>query len=185
MPALANIVFIGPMGAGKTSLGRRVAERLGLVFVDADQVIEQRTGASIAVIFACEGEAGFRAREKAVLAELCGQSGQLIATGGGAVLDADNRAALKAAGLVVYLQTSVAQQLARMERDRQRPLLQTPDPAARLRELAAQRNAIYRELADLTFDSDGMNADTAGARLGDLLAAHWPASARRAGTASA
>lgn len=182
MPDLANIVFIGPMGAGKTSLGRRVAERLGLVFVDADQVIEQRTGASIPVIFECEGEAGFRAREKAVIAELCGRSGQLLATGGGAVLDVDNRAALKAAGLVVYLQTSVAQQLARVQRDRNRPLLQTADPAARLHDLAQQRNAMYRELADLTFDSDGMNADTAGERLGNLLAAHWPAPARDTGT---
>lgn len=185
MPDLANIVFIGPMGAGKTSLGRRVAERLGLVFVDADQVIEQRTGASIPVIFECEGEAGFRVREKAVIAELCGRSGQLLATGGGAVLDADNRAALRAAGLVVYLKTSVEQQLARVERDRNRPLLQTPDPAARLRELAAHRNAIYHELADLIFDSDGMNADTASEHLGKLLAGHWPAPARQPETSNA
>lgn len=174
MHAANNIILIGPMGAGKTSLGRRVAERLGLSFIDADQVIEQRTGASIPVIFECEGEAGFRTREKAVIAELCANSGQLLATGGGAVLDPDNRTALKRAGMVVYLKTSVAQQLERVERDRNRPLLQTADPGARLHELAQQRNAIYRELADLTFDSDGLNADTAGERLFNLIALHWP-----------
>lgn len=171
----ANIVLIGPMGAGKSVLGRRLAERFGLRFVDVDQVIATRTGADIPTIFAHEGEAGFRAREKAALAELCAQQGQVIATGGGAVLAADNRAALRAAGLVVWLRASIEQQLARVGRDRNRPLLHVEDPRARLRELARVREPLYAQIADLEFDSDGLTADLAGERLAALLATRWPA----------
>ena len=124
-----NLILVGPTGAGKTSIGKRVAERFGLVFVDADQAIVDRTGASIATLFEHVGEAGFREREKATLHELLAGHGQLISTGGGAVLDADNRIRMKQRGYVVYLQVSVEAQLKRLGRCTNRPLLQRPDQA--------------------------------------------------------
>lgn len=172
--AADNVVLIGAMGAGKSVLGQRLAERFGLRFVDLDQVIEARTGVDIPTIFAFEGEAGFRVREKAVLAEFCAERGQVIATGGGAVLDPDNRAALRAAGLIVWLRVSVQQQLARVGRDRNRPLLRATDPQARLDALARVREPLYAQIADLEFDSDGLSPDLASERLAALIAAHWP-----------
>ncbi len=168
-----NLVFVGPMGAGKTSIGKRVAERLGLRFVDADHRIEELTGASVALIFECEGEAGFRARERALIAELCAGEGQLIATGGGAVLDADNRRALRERGFVVHLHASVPQQLQRLDRDRTRPLLQAPDRETRLRAMAEQRGPLYAEIADLRFESDGLTVGVAAERLLAQLAERW------------
>lgn len=171
-----NLVLVGPMGAGKTSLGKRLAERLGLQFADADRDIELRTGASVGAIFDYEGEAGFRARERAALAQLLAGSGRLIATGGGAVLDPDNRRQLRARGFVVWLQVGVAAQAERLARDRSRPLLQGADCAdrlQRLQRLAAERTPLYAQVADLAFDTQGLAASDAAGALATLLQAHW------------
>ncbi len=153
--AARRIFLVGPMGAGKTSVGRQLARRLGLEFVDADHEIERRTGVDIPYIFEVEGEAGFRERERRVLAELTLRPGIVLATGGGAVLDEANRAVLAARGTVVYLHASVGEQLRRTRGDRRRPLLQVADPAARLAELMAVREPLYRAVADLVVETDG------------------------------
>jgi shikimate kinase len=145
-----NLFFIGPMGAGKTTVGRRVADLLALPFYDLDHEIEEHSGAAIPLIFDVEGEAGFRARESAVLAELAAHSGIVIATGGGAVLAEINRRCLHERGFVVFLETTVDEQLSRLARDRKRPLLAAPDRRVRLEQLAAQRDPLYREIADMT-----------------------------------
>jgi shikimate kinase len=168
-----NLVLVGPMGAGKTTIGKRLALRLGLAFVDADHRLEELTGAPVPLIFECEGEAGFRARESALIAELCAGNGQLIATGGGAVLSADNRRCLREHGYVVYLQVSVAQQLQRLARDRSRPLLASGDKQEKLAALAKVREPLYLELADLVFDSDGAPLANAAERLAGLIEAQW------------
>jgi shikimate kinase len=144
-----NLFFIGPMGAGKTTIGRGVAELIGLPFHDLDHEIEVRSGAAIRLIFDIEGEGGFRQRESALLAELTAQDDIVIATGGGAVMAAENRRLLAARGFVVYLETRVDEQLARLARDRKRPLLAAPDRRERLLALAAERDPLYREIADL------------------------------------
>jgi len=168
-----NLVLVGPMGAGKSSIGRRLAERFGLDFVDSDHYIEQRCGATIPAIFEHVGEAGFRERERAALAELLEGNGQLVATGGGAVLDAGNRALLARRGFVVYLRASVESQLRRLARDRSRPLLQRPDREQVLVQMAALRDPLYREVADLVMETDGHTAAEAASRLGLLLAQRW------------
>ena len=168
-----NLILVGPTGAGKTSIGKRVAERFGLVFVDADQAIIERTGASIATLFEHVGEAGFREREKAVLHDLLAGHGQLISTGGGAVLDADNRIRMKQRGYVVYLQVSVEAQLKRLGRCTNRPLLQRPDREQVLQDMAAAREPLYRDVADLALDTDGLTPSEATARLTQLLAHRW------------
>lgn len=168
-----NLVLVGPMGAGKTSIGRRLAERFGLQFVDADHHIEQRSGATIAAIFDHVGEAGFRERERAALAELLASDGQLVATGGGAVLDAENRRAIRERGFVVYLTAGLDAQLKRLQRDRSRPLLQRADREDVLRAMALQREPLYREVADLVMETDGLTAIDAAARLGVQLASRW------------
>lgn len=173
MNPAANLVLVGPMGAGKSSIGRRLAAAFGLRFVDVDQMLEQRTGASIALIFDLEGESGFRRREQALLREICEGRGQLIATGGGAVLDAGTRALLATSGFVLHLHASVDQQLARLARDRQRPLLAAPDRRQRLEALARQRDPLYAEIADLRFQSDGLSVAQAAERLETLLADRW------------
>jgi len=144
----APIILIGPMGAGKTAVGRRLAAKLGRRFIDMDQELERRTGASVNLIFDVEGEAGFRRRESALLAELCALNDIVLATGGGIVTQPGNRAQL-ARGLVVYLKTSVETQLQRLARDRQRPLLCHPDRRSRLQRLASERNGLYETCADL------------------------------------
>ena len=168
-----NLVLVGPMGAGKTSIGKRLAVRLGLAFVDCDHRLEEVTGAPVPLIFECEGEAGFRARETALIAELMQGAGQLVATGGGAVLAAENRERLKARGFVVHLQVSVSQQIERLARDRSRPLLAVGDKRARLEALAVERGPIYRDVADLAFDADGLGVAVAAERLGALLEQRW------------
>ncbi|MDX1554738.1 MAG: shikimate kinase, partial [Xanthomonadales bacterium] len=147
----SNVYLVGPMGSGKTSIGRRAAEQLGLQFFDCDDELEARTGASVNLIFDIEGEEGFRERETAMLRELSERRGCLVATGGGCVLRPENRRIMKETGLVVYLRTSVAQQLRRLRLDKNRPLLQTPDREQRLRALAEVRNPIYEEVADIDF----------------------------------
>lgn len=149
----ANLVLIGPTGAGKTSVGRLIAPKLGLRFVDLDAEVEASTGASIPLIFELEGEAGFRDREHRALAAACAGSGQVIATGAGAVLREDNRRLIKSAGLVVMIAATVEEQLERLGRDRNRPLLAGGERRLRLERLAEQREPIYRELADLIIDT--------------------------------
>jgi shikimate kinase len=156
-----NIFLVGLMGAGKSTIGRHLAKSLGLEFVDSDHEIERRTGASIPLIFDVEGEAGFRQREKKVIDELSRRSGIVLATGGGVVLDADNRAWLRERGQVVYLYATVEQLLARTAKDRNRPLLQTADPRARLQELLEIRDTLYREVADVVVDTGGRTARSA------------------------
>ena len=168
-----NLVFVGPMGAGKTSIGTRAAARLGLRFVDVDRRLEELTGAPVPLIFECEGEAGFRVRESALIAQLCADSGLLISTGGGAVLDPDNRRHLREHGFVVHLHLGVDAQLTRLARDRSRPLLLQGDRHEKLHTLAMQRDPLYAEVADLRFESNGPGPGAAAARLCALLAAQW------------
>lgn len=173
MNPASNLILVGPMGAGKSTIGRRLAKRYGLRFVDLDREIESRTGARIPLIFEHEGEAGFRDREHAVLADTCSGTGLLIATGGGAVLRADNRSLLRGGGFVVWLRTEVAQQLERLRCDTSRPLLATPDREQRLIEMAALRNPLYREVADLVFESSQPHVGAAAERLGRVLERRW------------
>ena len=161
------------MGAGKTSNGRKLAERLGLAVVDCDHALEARTGATVPVIFELEGEPGFRAREAALIADVMQGTHQVVATGGGAVLDPDNRRALCERGFVVYLQVSVDQQLERLARDRSRPLLAVPDRRERLEALALQRGPLYAGMADLPFNADGLAVATAAERLYTELSSQW------------
>ncbi len=149
-----NIFLIGPMGAGKSTIGRLLAERLVLPFKDSDHEIEARSGADIPWIFDVEGEAGFRRRETAVLADLTCEQGIVLATGGGAILKEENRTLLKQGGTVVYLAASVEQQYARTRRDRQRPLLREADPHARLAQLFAEREPLYLSIADCVVTTD-------------------------------
>ncbi len=142
------------MGAGKSTIGRLLAKELRLPFRDSDKEIEQRTGASIPLIFDVEGEGGFREREHAVIADLCRLDGVVLATGGGAVIREDNRKVLRAGGRVVYLCTSVDQQLERTARDRNRPLLQAADPRGVLANLMAVRDPLYRSIADVIIETD-------------------------------
>ncbi len=142
------------MGAGKSTIGRLLAKELRLPFKDSDKEIEQRTGADIPWIFDVEGEQGFRDREQSMLEELCLADGVVVATGGGAVLRPANREALRGGGRVVYLHTSVEQQIDRTSRDRNRPLLRTADPGRVLRDLMAIRDPLYREIADIIIETD-------------------------------
>lgn len=165
-----NIFLVGMMGAGKTSVGRLLAQHLHLRFVDADQAIEARTGVRIPVIFEIEGEEGFRGREAAVIDELTREDGIVLATGGGAVLRADNRAALRQRGTVVYLRAAVDDLWHRTRHDRNRPLLHTPDPRGRLEELLAMREPLYQAVAHLTVDTSSQSLKVLVARLEGLLA---------------
>lgn len=151
---MQNLILVGPMGAGKSTIGRLLAKELRVPFKDSDKEIEQRTGADIPWIFDVEGEQGFREREQAMIAELCALDGVVIATGGGAVLREANRVSLRSGGQVVYLFTSIEQQLGRTSRDRNRPLLQTADPERVLVELMSIRDPLYREVADLIIETD-------------------------------
>lgn len=159
------------MGAGKTTIGRLLARRLGARFVDSDHAIEARTGASIPWIFEIEGEASFRRREADMIRELTAQQGIVLATGGGAVLNPDSRKLLAERGTVIYLRASVSSILARTSHDKNRPLLQTADPRARLEELTAQREPLYREIADLVIDTGRPNVQSMVQTIIDQLSA--------------
>jgi shikimate kinase len=143
------------MGAGKSAVGRQLARLLHLDFMDSDEEIESRTGVDIPFIFEKEGEAGFRKREAKVIEDLTQKDGVVLATGGGAVMDPQNRNHLGARGFVIYLHTSVDQQLARTRKGRDRPLLANDDPRTVLETLMATRDPLYREIADLTVETDG------------------------------
>jgi len=142
------------MGAGKSTVGRQLAEALGLKFRDSDHEIQRRTGVDIPTIFEFEGEEGFRQRERQVIDELTQEEGIVLATGGGAVLRTDNRQDLTARGVVIYLHCSPEQQYTRTSRDRNRPLIQTKDPLARLRQIMEERDPIYRQVADLVVSTE-------------------------------
>ena len=153
MDVPSNIFLIGSMGAGKSTIARRLAATLDKVFVDADRELEQRTGVEIPLIFELEGEDGFRKRERDLLAELVVRKDIVLATGGGVVLSADNRANLAEHGFVIYLDAPVDLLVARVARDRHRPLMQTPDPNATMREIMRIRDPLYRESADIVVRS--------------------------------
>ena len=150
-----NIFLIGPMGTGKSTIGRQLAEKTGKHFYDSDQEIEQKTGATVSLIFEIEGEPGFRQRECKTIEELSALKNIVLATGGGAILSESNRECLKGNGTVIYLRSSVDTILGRMAKDKQRPLLQTDDKEKKIRELLEQRVPIYEELADYSIDTDG------------------------------
>ncbi len=164
-----NLALIGPTGAGKSSIGRLLARHLRRPFVDLDRCIEEQAGAEIALIFELEGEAGFRKRESAALATALAGSGQVIACGGGIVLDPDNRQLLRERSFVVHLGVSVEQQLERLARDRSRPLLQTDDRRARLQELAAIRDPLYAQVAHLDWPACGGNAQSIATQLAQRI----------------
>ena len=146
---LPSVFLVGPMGAGKTTIGRLLAKQLGRTFVDSDWYIESQTGADIAWIFAKEGEAGFRERETRAIDELTQQPQIVLATGGGAVMAAENREYLKHRGIVIYLNASVDVQMARTAKDKSRPLLQQPNPRKLLQGLYSARDPLYREVAHI------------------------------------
>ncbi len=153
MRTAPNLILVGPMGSGKSSIGRRLAQRLGLAFIDADQEIERSTGASIPLIFELEGEAGFRERERTTLARLCEGQGAVIATGGGAVLHPHTRELLRERGFVVHLAIDLDAQWQRLHRDRHRPLLQHPDRYERLKRIGEERAPLYAQVADARIET--------------------------------
>ena len=173
----SNLFLIGPMGAGKSTVGRRLARALQMRFVDLDQVIEAETGSSIALLFEIQGEAAFRERESAALARTAELDGIVLATGGGSVLAPANRAVLGQRGFVLYLEAPVELQLERLSRDHSRPLLRAPDRAQRLRDLAETRNPIYRELADLVVAADRSGPGATARRALAALRERWQSTA--------
>ena len=165
MPALHRVFLVGPMGAGKTTIGKYLAQQLKLQFADTDSEIERRTGADIPWIFEIEGEEGFRAREQQVVEEMTDWNDYVLATGGGVVMRAENRRALASRGFVIYLHATIDEQVRRTQKDKRRPLLQTGDPEQTLRELMAIRDPLYREIADHVINTDGCSPKTVAQRL--------------------
>lgn len=149
-----NIILVGPMGAGKTTIGKQLAQQTGRDFYDSDREIEKHTGANIPLIFELEGEEGFRKREKNILIELTQKKDIVLATGGGAVLDPDNRTQLSEHGFVIYLNAPLTQLLNRTAKDRNRPLLQTENPREKLKQIIETRDPLYREIADIIIETD-------------------------------
>lgn len=172
-----NVFLVGMMGAGKTTAGRLMARRLKREFLDTDLEIERRCGVKVPVIFEIEGEAGFRQREAAVIAELSAREDVVLATGGGAVLDGDNRRRLAARGTVIYLHAPAAALYERVRQDRNRPLLATADPQARLQELYQVRDPLYREIADIVVDTGRQSVQTLARQLLARLKEEWKLSA--------
>jgi len=169
----ANLFLVGMMGAGKSTIGRLLARRMKRPFFDSDLEIEQRCGVSVPVIFDIEGEAGFRAREAQIVAEFTEREGIILATGGGAVLDAESRQRLAARGTVVYLHAPPADLHERVRHDKNRPLLATADPLAKLESLYAERDPLYREIADLVIDTGRQSASTLARELQGRLEENW------------
>lgn len=165
MSALHRVFLVGPMGAGKTTIGKYLADHLKLQFADTDTEIEARTGADIPWIFDVEGEEGFRDREQQVVEELTYWDNIVLATGGGVVQRPENRNALGGRGFVIYLYATVEEQVRRTRRDRRRPLLQNGDPQTILRELMEVRDPLYREIADHVIETDGFSPRAVAQRL--------------------
>lgn len=172
MQMAGNIFFVGLMGAGKTTVGKLLAKRLGKPFYDSDHEIEAKTGVNIPVIFELEGEAGFRKRESAAIEELTCMHDIVLATGGGAVLAKRNRENLSQHGTVIYLRASVHDLWQRTRNDKNRPLLQTEDPRAKLEKLYAERDPLYREIADIVIDTGDQSVSTIVQQLEDTLNKH-------------
>jgi shikimate kinase len=170
--ASGNVFLVGLMGAGKTSVGKLLAKRLGKAFCDCDQEIEAATGVRVPVIFEIEGEAGFRARETKMLAELTARSDIVLATGGGAVLSAENRALLSGNGIVVYLRAAASDLWHRTRHDKNRPLLKTGEPLARLEQLHAERDPLYSSVADVIVDSGSQSVASLVQRVEQQLHRH-------------
>ncbi|MBT8168889.1 shikimate kinase AroK [Falsiruegeria litorea] len=165
-----NIFLVGPMGAGKSTIGREIADRLHLEFFDSDQEIERRTGAAISWVFDLEGEEGFRKREETVIEDLSEKQGIVLATGGGSVISTNVRNRLSARGIVFYLETTIDKQVARTQRDRRRPLLQTSEePRTVLENLAVERNPLYEEIADVIVKTDDQSAKVVAHNIIDRL----------------
>lgn len=167
-----TVFLVGMMGAGKTTLGKSLAHRLELEFVDTDKVLVERTGVPVATIFEIEGEEGFRKRESAVIAELAHRDRCVVATGGGAVLAADNRRAMHANGTVIYLRARLENLWERTRHDSSRPLLATPDPRGTLARLLEERDPLYREAAHLIVDTGSQSASTLVTRVVSALREH-------------
>lgn len=164
-----NLILVGMMGSGKTTMGRALAKHLGKTFVDSDEEIIKRTGVTIPHIFDVEGEAGFRQRESAAICDLSGRDNMVLATGGGAVLAEQSRDMLQQNGIVIYLKASVHDLWQRTRHDRNRPLLQTGDPYAKLTELFHQRDPLYQQVADIVAMSGKQSAHTLMLRLVDEI----------------
>jgi shikimate kinase len=175
-----NVFLVGLMGAGKTSVGKLLAKRLDKAFYDCDHEIEVATGVKIPVIFEIEGEAGFRARETRMLAELAARSDMVLATGGGAVLSAENRALLTGNGIVVYLRAAATDLWQRTRHDKNRPLLRTAEPLGRLEQLHAERDPLYSSVADIIVDSGNQSVANLVQRVEQQL--RQQAAAAREGT---
>ncbi len=173
MKMAGNLFLIGLMGAGKTTVGKILARRLHWPFYDSDHEIESRTGVKIPTIFEIEGEGGFRNREVEIIAELVDLPDIVLATGGGAVLRQENRDALKRHGTVIYLRANVDDLYERTRHDRNRPLLQTENPKARLQALFEQRDPIYRELADIVVDTSRQSVNSLVSQLERKLQSHF------------
>ena len=175
---VGNVYLVGMMGAGKTTLGKALAHKTAREFVDTDRLLVERTGVPVATIFEFEGEDGFRRRESAVIAELAGRSGCIVATGGGAILAEENRRAMRASGTVVYLRARLESLWERTRHDTSRPLLATPDPKGTLASLLEKRDPLYREAAHVVVDTGSQSASTLVARVMTALreheAAHGP-----------
>lgn len=157
------------MGVGKTTVGKQLAKILGMEFVDADHEIEQRSGVTIATIFDIEGEAGFRSRERDVIAELCKLKNQVIATGGGVILDPNNRKNIRSAGTVIYLCASIKTLIQRTCNSRKRPLLNDTDPAQRFKAIMQQRRPLYEQEADIIIDTDKQGSHAAATKISKRL----------------
>lgn len=164
-----NVFLIGPVGAGKSTIGRQLASELKLNFVDSDREIEQRCGVDIDWIFDIEGETGFRKREQEVLSDLANRQGIVLATGGGAVILSENRTLLSSRGKVVYLQASIKQQLERTAKDKKRPLLQVEDKESQLKKLMEEREPLYQEIADITIETSDTTVRNVVQKITNLL----------------
>ena len=167
--ASGNLILVGMMGSGKTTMGRALAKHLGKDFVDSDEEILKRTGGTVPHIFDVEGEAGFRQRETAAIRELTGRYNMVLATGGGAVLDGQNRTMLQQNGIVIYLKANAHDLWQRTRHDRNRPLLQTENPYAKLIELFQQRDPLYRQVSDIVVQSGKQSAHALMLRLVDEI----------------
>jgi shikimate kinase len=164
-----NLFLVGPMGSGKSAVGRQLARLLHLEFVDSDEEIEARTGVDIPFIFEKEGEEGFRKREVKVIDDLSHREGVVLATGGGAIADPESRSRLGARGFVVYLHTSVKQQLERTRSGRERPLLDNDNKEKILQDLMDERDPLYREISDLIVETDGRRVQTVAREIQEAL----------------